>query len=97
MTGRRTVAALVMLAWPSPALAVASEACQAAWERAERARVELGLRPGPKTAPEDLLEAACDALLATPEEDLRDAIRLGIEICGGDCRDLRKLKTGRDR
>jgi hypothetical protein len=92
MPTRIIMAALLVLAWSSPTLAAASETCQAAWERAERIRVELGLRPGPKTAPEDPLrpEASCDALLATPEGDLREAIRESIEICGGDCRDLVK-------
>jgi hypothetical protein len=91
MIERLIMAALVaalLAAWPSPSQAAASETCQAAWERAERIRVELGLRPGPTTAPDDLHPEACQAILATPEDELRDAIQESIEICGGDCRDL---------
>lgn len=87
---RRLVASLLMLAGASGQAWAASETCQAAWEHVERVRVELGLRPGPATAPADPLrpEIACQAILDTPAAELRRHIRESIEICGGDCRDL---------
>jgi hypothetical protein len=67
-----------------------AEVCQAAWDRTERVRVELGLRPGPKTMPDDPLRprASCEALLTMPEDRLRTPIKEMTEVCSGDCRDL---------
>jgi hypothetical protein len=67
-----------------------ADVCQAAWDRAGRIRVELGLRPGPRTMPKDPLRPreACELILAKPEAELRRAIRETNEICGGDCPDL---------
>jgi hypothetical protein len=68
----------------------ADDLCQAAWERMERFRVELGWRPGPKIRPHDPYELpeVCEAVLAMPEDEVRAVLEEFTEICGGDCRDL---------
>jgi hypothetical protein len=73
----------------APGGLTATPVCEQAWERAERIRVEIGLRPGPAYKSDELVpEKACRLILDKSDQELRAMIMAQTEICGGDCRDL---------
>lgn len=74
------------------------EMCQAAWDRIEKIRANLGIESaGPMPEDAHWYPEACARALQAPEEQIRADLKWAEEICDSDCRALIRKQKGIER